>query len=106
MSKPSSERVPPPPASAFAGAETADLRHKLSQVDEFLAMLSHELRQPIAAALAAIEIQKYSPSPDRQERARRVIEQQVRYIARLVGDLSEVSRITRGTIDLKRERLD
>src|SRR6185437_2675450 len=60
----------------------------------------------LAAALAAIEIQKHSPLADRQERARRVIEQQVRYMARLVGDLSEVSRISRGMIDLKRERLE
>jgi len=107
MSKHSSgERLPSPSANVFAGADAADLKHKLSQVDDFLAMLSHELRQPVAAALAAIEIQKLSPSPDRQERARRVIEQQVRYIARLVGDLSEVSRISRGAVDLKRERLD
>jgi len=87
-------------------AQTADLRHKLAQVDDFLAMLAHELRQPLAAALAAIEIQKHSPRADRQERARRVIEQQVRYMARLVGDLSEVSRISRGAIELKRERLE
>ena len=87
-------------------AQTADLRHKLAQVDDFLAMLSHELRQPLAAALAAIEIQKHSPLADRQERARRVIEQQVRYMARLVGDLSEVSRISRGAIELKLERLE
>ena len=86
--------------------DSADLRHTLSQVDEFLAMLSHELRQPLAAALAAIEIQKLSPRADRQEKARRVIEQQVRYIARLVGDLTEVSRISRGTIELRRERLE
>jgi len=83
-----------------------DLRNAISQIDEFLAMLSHELRQPLAAALAAIEIQKQSPRADRQEKARRVIEQQVRYIARLVGDLSEVSRMSRGTLELKRERLD
>jgi len=75
-------------------------------VDEFLATLAHELRQPLAAALAAIEIQKHNPRADRQERAQRVIEQQVRYIARLVGDLSEVSQISRGTLTLHRERLD
>lgn len=75
-------------------------------IDEVLAMLAHELRQPVAAALAAVEIQKQSPRPDRQERARRVIEQQVRYIARLVGDLSEVSRMSHGTFELRRERLD
>lgn len=75
-------------------------------VDDFLATLAHELRQPLAAALAALEIQKHSPRPDRQDRARRVIEQQIRYIARLVGDLSEVSRISRGDIELHRERID
>ncbi len=82
------------------------LRQTLADVDDFLAMLSHELRQPLAAALAAIEIQNQSPDPDRQEKARRVIEQQVRYIARLVGDLSEVSRISRGVPNLRRERLE
>ena len=75
-------------------------------VDDFLATLAHELRQPLAAALAAIEIQKHNLQPDRQDRARRVIEQQVRYIARLVGDLSEVSQISRGTLTMTRERLD
>jgi signal transduction histidine kinase len=75
-------------------------------VDDFLATLAHELRQPLAAALAAIEIQKHNPHADRQERARRVIEQQVRYIARLVGDLSEVSQISKGAVELQRERLD
>lgn len=75
-------------------------------VDDFLATLAHELRQPLAAALAAIEIQKHNPRPDRQERARRIIEQQVRYIARLVGDLSDVSQISKGGLDLRRERLD
>ena len=83
-----------------------DLRETISEIDEFLAMLSHELRQPLAAALAAIEIQKTSPRQDRQEKARRVIEQQVRYIARLVGDLSEVSRLSHGIVDLRRERID
>src|SRR5436309_14993713 len=91
---------------AAAGKEPAQLRQTLADVDDFLAMLSHELRQPLAAALAAIEIQNQSPDKDRQEKARRVIEQQVRYIARLVGDLSEVSRISRGVPNLRRERLE
>ena len=87
-------------------SDTQDLRDTISQMDEFLAMLSHELRQPLAAAIAAIEIQKKSPRADRQEKARRVIEEQVRYIARMVGDLSQVSRISRGTLELRRELLD
>jgi signal transduction histidine kinase len=75
-------------------------------VDDFLATLAHELRQPLAAALAAIEIQKHNLGADRQKRARRVVEQQVRYIARLVGDLSEVSQISKGVVELRRERID
>ena len=96
------------PVSKSAPRPTDDgnLRATISQIDEFLAMLSHELRQPLAAALAAIEIQKKSPNVDRREKARRVIEQQVRYIARLVGDLSEVSRISRGVVELRRERVE
>ncbi len=74
--------------------------------DDFLAMLAHELRQPLAAAIAAVEIQKCNPSADRQERARRVIEQQLRYIVRLVGDVTRVSEISRGEVTLQRERLD
>lgn len=91
---------------AQRSSDSQNLRDAISQVDEFLAMLSHELRQPLAAALAAIEIQKKSPRADQQEKARRVIEAQVRYIARLVGDISEVSRMSRGTIELKCELLD
>ncbi|HET9833949.1 MAG TPA: HAMP domain-containing sensor histidine kinase [Vicinamibacterales bacterium] len=127
MSK-SGERARPA-LSRFAsdGKSTIELRRTLAQtqqqlqheqesreraesmtraVDDFLAMFAHELRQPLAAALAAIEIQKHNTHPDRQERARRVIEQQVRYIARLVGDLSEVSKISRGGLDMRWERLD
>ncbi len=120
MRKPSGERTRATSARAGVHPPSTELRRTLAEtqqqlaraesatrlVDEFLATLAHELRQPLAAALAAIEIQKHSPQRDRQERARQVIEQQVRYIARLVGDLSEVSRISRGTIELRRERID
>jgi signal transduction histidine kinase len=74
--------------------------------DHFLAVLAHELRQPLSAAFPALEIQKRSLSPERRERAREVIEQQLTHIARLVEDLSDASRMMRGTLDLRRERLD
>ena len=128
MSKQSGERARPTLRRLASGAGTSvELRRTLAEtqqqlqqehegreraelmtrsVDDFLAMLAHELRQPLAAALAAIEIQKHNLEADRQDRARRVIEQQVRYIARLVGDLSEVSQISRGALTLIRERLD
>ncbi len=106
MAKRVNSRARTNPVPHPAQKKPAELRHMLTQVDDFLATLSHELRQPLSAALAAIEIQKHSPTPERQEKARRVIEQQVRHIARLVGDLSEVSRISRGRIELRRERIE
>jgi signal transduction histidine kinase len=74
--------------------------------DHFLAMLAHELRQPLSAAFPAIEVQKRSLSPERRRRAGEVIEQQLAHIARLVEDLADASRMMRGTIELRRERLD
>jgi signal transduction histidine kinase len=86
---------------ARARADAANRRK-----DQFLATLSHELRQPLSAALPALEVQKRSLRPERRERAAEVIEQQLHHIARLVEDLSDVSHIARGIVDLRRERLD
>jgi signal transduction histidine kinase len=74
--------------------------------DQFIATVSHELRQPLAAALPALEVQKRSLSPERRHRAGEVIEQQLRHIARLVEDLTDVSHISRGTLELRVERVD
>ena len=74
--------------------------------DQFLAMLAHELRQPLSAAFPAIEVQKRSLSPERRQRADEVIEEQLAHIARLVEDLAYASRMMRGTIDLQREHVD
>lgn len=77
-------------------------RHK----DEFLAMLAHELRNPLAPIRNAVEIMRRSPMDDPQLAwSRDVIERQVRHLSRLVDDLLDVSRITRGNINLNRERL-
>ena len=74
-------------------------------VDETLAMISHELRQPLSAIFMAMEVQKRSLSPERRERSAEVIEEQVKYIARLVENLSEPAAIRRGIV-LHIERLD
>ena len=71
--------------------------------DEFLALLAHELRNPLAPiryALAANK--KQGRTPDQQRRAEEVIERQVTHMSRLLDDLLDVSRITRGALELKK----
>jgi PAS domain S-box-containing protein len=73
--------------------------------DEFLAMLGHELRNPLAPILTALQIMGLKPDAG-FERERVILERQVRYLERLVDDLLDVSRITRGKIELRKSRLE
>jgi signal transduction histidine kinase len=74
--------------------------------DEFLAMLAHELRNPLAPILNALQLMRMKP-PERQLLwAQEVIQRQLAYLTRLVDDLLDVSRITRGKITLTREPLE
>ena len=84
-------------AHARAAAESAN-RAK----DEFLAMLGHELRNPLSPILTALQLMKLRGEPG-SERERTVIERQVSHLTRLVDDLLDVSRIARGRIELKTE---
>jgi signal transduction histidine kinase/CheY-like chemotaxis protein len=83
-----------------ASAETAN-RAK----DEFLAMLGHELRNPLAPILTALQLLKLR-GIQTGERERDIIERQVRHLVSLVDDLLDVSRITRGKIELRRRPLE
>jgi PAS domain S-box-containing protein len=74
--------------------------------DEFLAMLGHELRNPLAPILTALQLMKLRGLATGAEREREVIERQVRHVARLVDDLLDVSKITRGKISLQREPIE
>jgi PAS domain S-box-containing protein len=75
--------------------------------DEFLAMLSHELRNPLAPIANAVYLLRAEGDGTRlQQQARSVIERQVGQLTRLVNDLLEVSRITTGQVRLEQERLD
>ncbi|MBK9258504.1 MAG: PAS domain S-box protein [Polyangiaceae bacterium] len=75
--------------------------------DEFLAMLSHELRNPLAPILNAVQILRLlGPKEPKLERARDMIERQVNHLSRLVDDLLDVSRVSRGKIKLQKTRLD
>ncbi len=73
--------------------------------DEFLAMLGHELRNPLAPILTALELMQLR-APDMFERERTVIMRQVRHVVRLVDDLLDISRITRGDVELHRAEID
>jgi two-component system CheB/CheR fusion protein len=81
-------------------AELAEAhRHK----DEFLSMLGHELRNPLAPVLNAVQTMRLRGSTDPvMQRAEGVIERQVRHMARLLDDLLDASRITRGKIPLRK----
>ena len=78
-------------------------RHK----DEFLAMLAHELRNPLAPIYNAVQLMRRKPLEDPQLAwSRDVIERQIAHLSRLVDDLLDVSRITRGKINLAKESLE
>ena len=73
--------------------------------DEFLAMLGHELRNPLAPILTALQLMRLK-GIDAAEAERTVIERQVKHVVGLVEDLLDVSRITRGRIDIKKEHVE
>jgi len=82
--------------------EAADRRK-----DDFLAMLSHELRNPLAAIQGSIELMQKKEIEDPQlQWARDVISRQNRHLTRLIDDLLDVSRITRGKLTLQREPVE
>ena len=81
------------------------LQESARQMNEFLAMLSHELRNPLASMVNALELMRGRPAAAHAE-LNRVVERQVAHLARIVDDLLDVSRITRGKIALKRLILD
>jgi signal transduction histidine kinase len=89
-------------AERTAALQAADRRK-----DEFLAMLSHELRNPLAPIRNSIYILNHFDAGSEQGRhAREIIERQTQHIARLVDDLLDVTRIARGKIELRRSRAD
>ena len=75
--------------------------------NEFLAMLAHELRNPLAPICNALQIMRLAPG-DRQSvhAATEMMERQVGEMVRLVDDLLDVNRISRGTIELRRGRVE
>ena len=94
-----------------AEQETARLNAQLQEADrrkdEFLAALSHELRNPLAPISNSLHILRLSGelSPG-MERVRAIMESQVQHLVRLVEDLLDASRITRGKTELRKDRVE
>jgi PAS domain S-box-containing protein len=95
-------------ATGFENARlVASLQEQDRRKDEFLAMLAHELRNPLAPIAAAAEMLKLGHAgEERVARASEVIGRQVRHMTSLVDDLLDVSRVTRGLIQLEQERVE
>jgi signal transduction histidine kinase/CheY-like chemotaxis protein len=73
--------------------------------DEFLAMLGHELRNPLSPIVTALQLMKLRGDTG-TSREQQVIQRQLDHVIRLVDDLLDVSRITRGKIELRRETVE
>jgi signal transduction histidine kinase len=94
-------------------AQEEELRDQASRLrdadrrkDEFLAMLAHELRNPLSAISSAVQLIRNSRAPEHLEWSTEVIERQVKHLARLVDDLLDVSRIIRSKVQLCTEVVD
>jgi PAS domain S-box-containing protein len=83
-----------------------ELREADQRKNEFLATLAHELRNPLAPIRNGLEILRLAPSGEVAERARTMMDRQLQQMVRLIDDLLEVSRITRGKIQLDRKPID
>jgi signal transduction histidine kinase/ActR/RegA family two-component response regulator len=83
------------------------LRDAHRRKDEFLATLAHELRNPLAPIRNAVEILRLTEAdPAASASARALLERQLKQLVRLIDDLQDVSRITQGRLELRREKID
>jgi PAS domain S-box-containing protein len=84
-----------------------ELREQDRRKTDFLAMLAHELRNPLAPVRNAVQILRLADTdPATAEWARAMIDRQVRHLAGLIDDLLDASRLTRGLVRLRKERVD
>ena len=88
-----------------ADAARTDAEEANRTKDQFLAVLGHELRNPLAPAVTALELMKIR-DPKAFTREREVLERQVAHMTRLVNDLLDVSRLARGKVTLDRRRFE
>jgi hypothetical protein len=94
---------------AASGLHSARLAHEKEQArrgrDEFIALLSHELRNPLAPIVTALDLMKLRSAGD-LPREYEIIQRQVERLTRLASDLSDVSRLARGKVELAKEPVE
>ena len=104
-------------AAAKKSAELEQLNHRLEQAladaeratkvrDEVLAILAHDLRNPLQSVLGAASMLALTPEHDKRQRQCKIIERAVRSMERLVTDLLDVARIESGTFAIRQARVD
>ena len=84
----------------------ADLRDEERRKDEFLAVLAHELRNPLAPLRNALHLLRSEPDRALAEQARDIMERQLENVVRLVDDLLDVSRLMSGKVELRKEPVE
>jgi two-component system CheB/CheR fusion protein len=95
------------PKVLLALEDVTELRESQRRKDEFLAVLSHELRNPLAPLRNSLYVlTRANPEDPQTRRAQDVMDRQLSHLTRLVDDLLDVTRITRGKIRLRRTRVD
>lgn len=87
------------------GALIVQLRHEADMKNEFLATLAHELRNPLAPIRTGLEVLRRAPPGDPVTRTLDMMERQVTHLVRLIDDLLDVSRITRGKLELRKQKV-
>ena len=85
--------------------KAAQLQRADAKKSEFLAVLSHELRNPLAPLRTGLELLKLAPTGEAATETHDMMDRQIRQLARLIDDLLDVSRIDRGKLDLRRQRI-
>jgi signal transduction histidine kinase len=94
-------------AQAASDGARRQIEHHERRWEQFLAILAHELRNPLAPIRSAVQIMHLAENDHATAfAARAIIERQLKHLVRLIDDLVDVSRLTRGKLELKTERMD